>query len=54
MTSIKGCNSVINGQKKTGNNPSIGLGNINVQTKFGQILSIISQDIEQKQKSDIK
>ena len=32
----------------TGNNPKLGLVNVDVHTKFGQILSIRSQDIEQK------
>ena len=35
------------------NNPNLGLGNINAYTNFGQILSVNSQDIERKQKSDI-
>ena len=33
----------------TGNNPNIDLVNINASTKFGEILSICSQDIERKQ-----
>ena len=33
----------------TGNNPKLGLVDVDVHTKFGQILSIHSQDIEQKQ-----
>ena len=32
----------------TGNNPKLGLVNVDVHTKFGQILSIRSQDIEWK------
>ena len=32
----------------TGNNPKLGLVNVDVHTKFGQILSICSQDIEWK------
>ena len=32
----------------TGNNPKLGLVNVDVHTKFGQILSIGSQDIERK------
>ena len=32
----------------TGNNPSLDLVNINDYIKFGEILSICSQDIEQK------
>ena len=33
----------------TGNNPKLDLVNVDVHTKFGQILSICSQDIERKQ-----
>ena len=33
--------------------PNLDLVNINVYTKFGQILSIGCQDIERKRKSDI-
>ena len=51
--SIKGRNSVKKLQKMTGNNPKLDLVNVDVHTKFGQILSIHSQDIEQKQNSDI-
>ena len=36
-----------------GNNPKLDLVNADVHTKFGQILSIRSQDIERKQNSDI-
>ena len=32
-----------------GNNPKLGLVNVDVYTKFGQILSSHSQDIERKQ-----
>ena len=53
LTSIKGCNSVIILQKMTVKNPNLDLVNVNVYTKFGQILSIRSQDIERKQNSDI-
>ena len=49
----KGHNSVTNLRKMTGNNPSLDLVNINTPTKFGEILSIHSQDIEQKRKSHI-
>ena len=49
MTSIKGRNSV----KITGNNPKLDLVNVDVHTKYGQILSICSQDIERKQNSDV-
>ena len=53
MTSIKGYNSVTNLRKMTANNPNLDLDNINSYIKFGQILSICSQDIEQNQNSDI-
>ena len=53
LTSIKGCNSVNILQKMTGNNPKPHLVNVDVHTKFGQILSIRSQDIEQKLNSDV-
>ena len=54
LTSIMGSNSVANLQKKTKiYNTNIDLVNDNVFTKFGLILSIRSQDIEQKPNSDI-
>ena len=53
LTSIKGRNSVKILQKLMGNNPKLDLVNIDVHTKFGQILSIGSEDIERKQNSDI-
>ena len=37
----------------TGNNPKLDLVNVDVHTKFGQILSIGSHDIEGKQNSDV-
>ena len=37
----------------TGNNPKLDLVNVDVHTKFGQILSIRSQDIERKRNSDV-
>ena len=52
MTAIKGDNSVKILRKITGNNPKLDLVNVNVQTNFGQILSICSRDIEWKQNSD--
>ena len=52
LTSIKDSNSVANLQKKI-YNTNIDLVNDNVFTKFGLILSIRSQDIEQKPNSDI-
>ena len=53
LKSIKGHNSVKILQKMTGNNPKLDLVNVDVHTKFGQILSIRSQDIERKRYSDI-
>ena len=53
LTSIKGRNSVKILRKMTGNNPKLDLVNDDVHTKFGQILSICSQDIERKRNSDI-
>ena len=52
-TSIKGSNSVANLQKTKIYNTNIDLVNDNVFTKFGLILSIRSQDIEQKPNSDV-
>ena len=51
LTSVEGHNSITNWRKITGNNPN--LVNINAHTKFGKILSISSQDIERKQKSEL-
>ena len=53
LTSIKGRNSVKILRKMTGNNPKLDLVNDDVQTKFGRILSICSQDIERKRNSDV-
>ena len=53
LTSIKGRNSVANLQNLTLYNPNLDIINVNVYTKFGQILSIGSQDIERKRNSDI-
>ena len=53
LTSIKGHDSVKILQKMTGNNPKLDLVNVDVHTKYGQILSIRSQDIERKRNSDI-
>ena len=49
LTSIKRRNSVKILQKMKGNNPKLDLVNVDVHTKFGQSLSICSQDIEWKQ-----
>ena len=40
-------------RKMTGNNPKLDLVNVDVHTKFGQILSIHSQYIQRKQNSDV-
>ena len=54
LTSIKGSNSVANLKKNPKiYNTNIDLVNDNVFTKFGLILSIRSQDIEQKPNSDV-
>ena len=45
--SIKGQSSVIKLLKMRGNNPSLDLVNINADIRFGQIISINSQDIEE-------
>ena len=52
LISIKGRNSVANLQKTKIYNTNIDLVNDNVLTKFGLILSIHSQDVEQKPNSD--
>ena len=52
LTSIKGHNSVTNLRKVTGNNPKLDLVNINAYKKFGQILSISSENIERKRKPE--
>ena len=49
LTSIKGSNSVKILRKSTGNNPKLDVVNVDAHTKFGQILSICSLDIERKQ-----
>ena len=53
LTSIKGRNSVKILRKMAGDNPKLDLVSVDVHTKFGQILSILSQNIERKQNSDI-
>ena len=50
LRSINGRNSVANLRNLTLYNPNLDLINVNVYTKFGQILSIGSQDIERKRK----
>ena len=51
--SIKGHNSVKILPKMVVNNPKPDIVNIDVHTKFGQILSIRSQDIERKRNYDV-
>ena len=53
LTSIKGRNSVANLRKTKIYNTNLDLVTDNVYTNFGLILSIRSQDIEQKPNSDI-
>ena len=53
LMSFKGRNSYKILLKMTGNNPKQDLVNADVHTKFGQILSICSQDIERKRNSDV-
>ena len=53
LESIKGRNSVANLRKTTIYFTNVDLVNDDVYTKFGLILSISSQDIEQKPNSDI-
>ena len=54
LISIKGRNSVANLRKLKIYNTNVDLVNDNVFTKFGLILSILSQDIMQKPNSDVK
>ena len=53
LASIKGHNSVANLRKMTFYNPNVDLVNDNVYTKSDRILSIHSQDIEQKPNFDV-
>ena len=53
LISIKGRNSVANLRKTKIYNTNVDLVNDNVFTKFGLILLIRSQDIEQKLNSDV-
>ena len=53
LTSIKGHNSVKILRKMTDNNPKLDPVNVDVHTKFGQILSIHSKDIERKKNSGV-
>ena len=53
LISIKGRNSVANLRKTKTYNNTVDLVNDNVLKKFGLIVSIRSQDIEQKPNSDV-
>ena len=53
LTSIKGRNSVVNLRKTKIYNTNVNPVNDNVYIKFGLKLSIRSQEIEQKQNSDV-
>ena len=53
LTSIKGRNSIKILRKMTGNDPKLDHVNVVVHIKFGQFLSITTQDIEQKRNSDV-
>ena len=53
LTSIKGHNSVANLRNLPLYYPNLDIINVNVYTKFGQILSIGSQDSERKRNSNI-
>ena len=53
LTPIRGRNSIKILRKMTGNNPKLDLVNVDVHTKFGWILSNLSQDIEGKRNSDV-
>ena len=53
LMSIKGRNSVKILRKMTGNSSKQDHVNVDVHTKFGQILSIHSPDIERNQNSDV-
>ena len=53
LTSFKGRNSVKILQEMTGNNPKLDFVDVDVHTKFGQILSICSRNNERKRNSDV-
>ena len=53
LMSFKGRNSVKILQEMTGNNPKLDFVDVDVHTKFGQILSICSRNIERKRNSDV-
>ena len=53
LTSIKGRNALKIYRNIMGNDPKLDIVNVDVHTKFDQILSIHSQDIEWKRNSDV-
>ena len=53
LSGIKILTSIKIYRKISGNNPKLDIVNVDVHTKFGQILSIRSQDIERKRNSDV-
>ena len=52
LTSVKSHNSITNMQKKVCSNPILDRVNINAYKKFGDILSICTEDIERKRNND--
>ena len=48
LTSVEGHDSITNARKIMCNNPNPDVVDINAYTKFGEILSICSEDIERK------
>ena len=53
LTSVKGCDSVKILRTMTGNNHKLDVVNYDELTKFGQILSINSEDIEKEKKTSV-
>ena len=53
LKSTKGRNSVKILRKMMGNTPKLDVVNVDMHTKFGHFLSILSQNIERKRNSDI-
>ena len=54
LEKIKGLNSGTNVRKMMCNNPNVDLVNMNAYIKFGEILSICSQDIKLKRNFRVK
>ena len=52
LTSVKGHNSITKVQKMMCSNPNLDLVDFNTYTKFGEILSFYSEDIERKRNMD--